>query len=143
MAKTGFKGFGGFAGSGADSTLVGAAFNAAMAGVPKDYTKIFNNISSHYDKAMQKVGEGWVKVTEAVGKMGEVAINEFKKKQDLDDALGNSNEGFQDSFEERLNFIKNNRVDTFKSISHELIELLKNNRIIATIKGREKTPFSI
>ena len=112
MAKTGFKGFGGFAGSGADSTLVGAAFNAAMAGVPKDYTKIFNNISSHYDKAMQKVGEGWVKVTEAVGKMGETAINEFKKKQDLEDALGNSNEGFQNSFEERLNFIKDIRSDS-------------------------------
>ena len=48
MAKGGFKGFGSFAGSGADSTLVGAAFSAAMAGVPKDYTKIFNNISSLY-----------------------------------------------------------------------------------------------
>ena len=44
---------------------------------------------------------------------------------------------------ERLNFIKNNRDDTFKSISVELIELLKNNGIEATITGREKTPFSI
>ena len=44
---------------------------------------------------------------------------------------------------ERLNFIKNNRVDTFKSISIELIELLKSNGINATITGREKTPFSI
>jgi len=44
---------------------------------------------------------------------------------------------------ERLNFIKNNREDTFKSISNELIELLKSDGIDATITGREKTPFSI
>ena len=44
---------------------------------------------------------------------------------------------------ERLNFIKNNRDDTFKSISQDLINLLKNNGITATITGREKTPFSI
>jgi GTP pyrophosphokinase/guanosine-3',5'-bis(diphosphate) 3'-pyrophosphohydrolase len=44
---------------------------------------------------------------------------------------------------ERLNFIKNNRDDTFKSISIELIKLLKTNGIDATITGREKTPFSI
>jgi GTP pyrophosphokinase/guanosine-3',5'-bis(diphosphate) 3'-pyrophosphohydrolase len=44
---------------------------------------------------------------------------------------------------ERLNFIKNNRDDTFKSISVDLINLLKNNGIHATITGREKTPFSI
>jgi guanosine-3',5'-bis(diphosphate) 3'-pyrophosphohydrolase len=43
----------------------------------------------------------------------------------------------------RLNFIKNNREDTFKSISIELIELLKSKGINATITGREKTPFSI
>jgi RelA/SpoT family (p)ppGpp synthetase len=44
---------------------------------------------------------------------------------------------------ERLNFIKNNREDTFKVISVELIDLLKKNGIEATITGREKTPFSI
>jgi len=44
---------------------------------------------------------------------------------------------------ERLQFIKNNRNDTFKSISYELIELLKDNGITAVITGREKTPFSI
>ena len=42
---------------------------------------------------------------------------------------------------ERLNFIKNNRDDNFKTISFELIELLKKNGIIATITGREKTLF--
>ena len=44
---------------------------------------------------------------------------------------------------QRLNFIKNNREDTFKSISVDLIDLLKLNGIDATITGREKTPFSI
>ena len=44
---------------------------------------------------------------------------------------------------ERLNFIKNNRENTFKSISLELIDLLKSNGIEVTIAGREKTPFSI
>ncbi|MBD1146188.1 bifunctional (p)ppGpp synthetase/guanosine-3',5'-bis(diphosphate) 3'-pyrophosphohydrolase [Pelagibacterales bacterium SAG-MED28] len=44
---------------------------------------------------------------------------------------------------ERLQFIKNNKDDTFKSISTELIELLNKNGVEATINGREKTPFSI
>ena len=43
----------------------------------------------------------------------------------------------------RLKFIKNNRNDTFKSISTELISLLEANGIKAKIAGREKTPFSI
>ena len=53
------------------------------------------------------------------------------------------NKPARDLIIERLNFIKHNRVDTFKSISIELIELLKSNGINATITGREKTPFSI
>jgi len=53
------------------------------------------------------------------------------------------NKPARDLILERLNFIKNNREDTFKSISVELIELLKNNGTEATITGREKTPFSI
>ncbi len=53
------------------------------------------------------------------------------------------NKPARDLILERLDFIKNNRDDTFKNISQELIELLKNNGINATITGREKTPFSI
>jgi RelA/SpoT family (p)ppGpp synthetase len=53
------------------------------------------------------------------------------------------NKPARDLILERLNFIKNNRKDSFKSISIELIELLKTNGISATITGREKTPFSI
>jgi len=53
------------------------------------------------------------------------------------------NKPARDLILERLKFIKNNREDTFKSISVDLIDLLKNNGITATITGREKTPFSI
>jgi len=53
------------------------------------------------------------------------------------------NKPARDLILERLNFIKNNREDTFRSISIELIDLLKSKGIVATITGREKTPFSI
>ena len=53
------------------------------------------------------------------------------------------NKQARDLILERLSFIKNNRDDTFKSISVDLINLLKENGIHATITGREKTPFSI
>jgi GTP diphosphokinase / guanosine-3',5'-bis(diphosphate) 3'-diphosphatase len=44
---------------------------------------------------------------------------------------------------ERLKFIKDNRTDNFKIISEELIFILKEQGITATLAGREKTPFSI
>jgi RelA/SpoT family (p)ppGpp synthetase len=53
------------------------------------------------------------------------------------------NKPARDLILKRLKFIKNNREDNFKSISTELIKLLKKNGIEATITGREKTPFSI
>ena len=53
------------------------------------------------------------------------------------------NKPARDLIIERLKFIKNNREDTFKSVSVEFIALLKLNGIDATITGREKTPFSI
>ena len=53
------------------------------------------------------------------------------------------NKPARDLILERLNFIKNNRDDTFKIISQELIKILKQRGITATITGREKTPFSI
>ncbi len=53
------------------------------------------------------------------------------------------NQPARDLIIERLKFIKNNRDDTFKSVSIELFDLLKKNGIEATIAGREKTPFSI
>ena len=44
---------------------------------------------------------------------------------------------------DRLKFIKSNKEDTFKIVAAELIDLLQNAGIQATIAGREKTPFSI
>ena len=43
----------------------------------------------------------------------------------------------------RLNVKEENRKDTFKKISRELISVLKENGINVKITGREKTPFSI
>ena len=53
------------------------------------------------------------------------------------------NKPARDLILDRLKFIKSNRQDIFEIISAELIELLKQNGISATITGREKTPFSI
>ena len=53
------------------------------------------------------------------------------------------NKPARDLIIQRLQFIKNNKDDTFKSISTDLIELLNKNGVEATITGREKTPFSI
>ena len=53
------------------------------------------------------------------------------------------NKKARDLILERLNYIKSNRVNNFKLLSDELIEILKKNGIEATIAGREKTPFSI
>ena len=47
------------------------------------------------------------------------------------------NKPARDLIIERLNFI-NNTEDTFKTISIELIDILKNNGITATITGRKK-----
>ncbi len=53
------------------------------------------------------------------------------------------NKPARDLILDRLKFIKSNREDTFRLISGELIELLKENGINVKITGREKTPFSI
>ena len=53
------------------------------------------------------------------------------------------NKPARDLILERLNFIKNNRDDTFKNISQELIEILKKNGVTATITDSKKTTFTI
>jgi RelA/SpoT family (p)ppGpp synthetase len=53
------------------------------------------------------------------------------------------NKDARNLIQERLKFIKNNREDNFNSISSDLIEQLKKNKVKARITGREKTPFSI
>jgi (p)ppGpp synthase/HD superfamily hydrolase len=44
---------------------------------------------------------------------------------------------------ERLSKNKQNREDSFKKISKNFIQVLKNSGVNAKIVGREKTPFSI
>jgi len=43
----------------------------------------------------------------------------------------------------RLDEIKENRTSSFKTLSHEFIDVLNQNHLNAQIFGREKTPFSI
>jgi len=65
-------------------------------------------------------------------------------RDELDDlSFAVLNTKARDLIIERVNFIKNNRVDNFEEISDELISELKLNGVTATISGREKTPFSI
>ena len=52
------------------------------------------------------------------------------------------NKPARDLILKRLNFIKNNTDDTFKSISHELIKILKE-RNNSNYNWKRKTPFSI
>ncbi|MFL2889237.1 MAG: bifunctional (p)ppGpp synthetase/guanosine-3',5'-bis(diphosphate) 3'-pyrophosphohydrolase [Pelagibacteraceae bacterium] len=44
---------------------------------------------------------------------------------------------------QRLQFIKNNRVDNFNTIAKDLVDLLNSHGVKSKIIGREKTPFSI
>jgi len=65
-------------------------------------------------------------------------------RDELEDlSFATLNKDARNLIQKRLKFIKNNREDSFKIISLELIDLLKSNDINATIAGREKTPFSI
>jgi len=61
--------------------------------------------------------------------------------EDLSFSILNSNA--RDLITKRLKFIKNNKEDNFKEISHELTDVLKQNGVIAKFTGRKKTPFSI
>ena len=53
------------------------------------------------------------------------------------------NKKARDLITERLNFIKNNRLDNLNNIAEDLIKVLKENGVTATFEAREKTPFSI
>jgi len=71
-----------------------------------------------------------------------MGMNEIRDElEDL--SFGILNFKARNLIQERLKFIKNNREDSFKSISIDLINILKKNNITAVIGGREKTPFSI
>ena len=91
------------------------------------------------DKIIRKAKETMEIYAPLADRMGMNRIRD--ELEDLSFAV--LNKPARDLILERLKFIKNNRDDTFKSISVELINLLKSNGIVATITGREKTPFSI
>jgi len=91
------------------------------------------------DKIIRKAKETMEIYAPLADRMGMNRIRD--ELEDLSFAV--LNQPARDLINERLKFIKNNRDDTFKSISIELIDLLKKNGIEATIAGREKTPFSI
>jgi RelA/SpoT family (p)ppGpp synthetase len=91
------------------------------------------------DKVIQKAKETMEIYAPLADRMGMNRIRD--ELEDLSFSV--LNKPARDLILERLKFIKNNRDDNFKSISVDLIELLKNNGIQATITGREKTPFSI
>ena len=91
------------------------------------------------DKIIRKAKETMEIYAPLADRMGMNRIRD--ELEDLSFAV--LNQPARDLINERLKFIKNNRDDTFKLISIELIDLLKKNGIEATIAGREKTPFSI
>jgi GTP diphosphokinase / guanosine-3',5'-bis(diphosphate) 3'-diphosphatase len=71
-----------------------------------------------------------------------MGINSIRDElEDLSFSVLNSQA--RDLINERLKYIKDNRTDNFNVISKELITILKENGITATLAGREKTPFSI
>ena len=90
----------------ADDSLVQGAYRAAMAGVPKDLSGTFESISDSYAQAMDKLGAGLAKVGEVVGRVGGNLVGKMVERRNLRDAAGDVNEGFKQSFEDRLGFIK-------------------------------------
>jgi GTP diphosphokinase / guanosine-3',5'-bis(diphosphate) 3'-diphosphatase len=97
------------------------------------------NFVKNKDKIIRKAKETMEIYAPLADRMGMNRIRD--ELEDLSFSV--LNKPARDLIIERLKFIKNNRADSFKSTSVELINLLKNNGINATITGREKTPFSI
>jgi len=97
------------------------------------------NFVKNKDKIIRKAKETMEIYAPLADRMGMNRIRD--ELEDLSFSV--LNKPARDLIIERLKFIKNNRADSFKSTSVELINLLKNNGINASITGREKTPFSI
>ena len=55
---------------GADATLVGAAYRAAMANAPKDYSGTLERAADSYEKTMEASGEMWNNVAKIGAKLG-------------------------------------------------------------------------
>ena len=97
------------------------------------------NFVKEEDKKIRKAKETMEIYAPLADRMGMNRIRD--ELEDLSFSI--LNKKARDLILKRLNFIKTNRVDNFKAISSELINLLKENGVSATIGGREKTPFSI
>lgn len=78
MAKSGFN-----LNPGADPTLVGAAFRAAMANVPEDLSGTFEALATNYANTMKVVGTAWAGVAKNLGKMAGEAIDKYAKSEKL------------------------------------------------------------
>ena len=73
---------------GADATLVGAAYRAAMANVPKDLSGTFEAMAKSYDETMQSVAESWSTVIEKVAPLAADLVNNAIKKNSLENKYG-------------------------------------------------------
>ena len=68
---------------GADSTLVQAAYAAAMANVPKDLSPIYKQMGDSYQLAMQSFGESFAGAMEKIGEVAGIAVQQAIKKSNL------------------------------------------------------------
>ena len=55
---------------GADATLVGVAYRAAMANVPGDYSRTFEKAAESYEKTMEASSEMWGNVSNVAAAIG-------------------------------------------------------------------------
>ena len=92
-----------------DTTLVQAAQGAAMAGVPKDLTKIFDGIADHYERGMTQLGAGLAKAAEVAVEAGGMLGEKMMERKKRRDAGENINDGFTEQFTGQLDFIKDIR----------------------------------
>ena len=105
--------------------------------------RLHNMRTIHYvkdeNKKIRKAKETMEIYAPLADRMGMNRIRD--ELEDLSFSILNSEA--RDLILKRLSFIKNKREDVIKSVSDELNQLLKSNKIEAEINGREKTPFSI
>ena len=80
----------------ADATLIQAATKAAMAGVPADMTRIYENFSRSYERATRRMGQSF---KEAVGKAADAGVKLSEKARENKNNIENV-----ETYENNLNF---------------------------------------
>ena len=105
----------------ADSTLTQAAQNAAMAGVPKDLTGIFDGIADHYERGMEKLGAGLAQAAQVAIEAGGVLAKEAIKRKKYRDAAGDVNEKYKLGMEDQLKHIKDIKKSTLLQLDNDKI----------------------